>query len=389
MYKLIQSMRWYGPQDTVPLEHLAQAGCEGVVSALHSIPVGEIWWERTVRDYKAQIEAQGMRWIVVESLPVHEAIKYGGAERDQLIENYKASLINLAKNDVRVITYNFMPVLDWLRTDTEYPTVGGAQTLLFRRLDYLAFDLFFLERENAAQEYSAEELAAAKKHYEQLSEVDKNRIEKNILLALPGEKENFTHEKIRRLLNQYKSVDRQQLKRNLDYFLAAILPTAEEWGLQLAIHPDDPPYSILGLPRIMSTAQDVEEMVASNPSPAIGLCFCTGSFGARPDNNIAALLRKWSDRIFFLHLRNTARDGEGNFFEAPHLEGSTNMYQVMKIAVEIMQEQQRRIPMRPDHGFRMLDDLHKDAYSGYSAIGRLKALAELRGLEYAIQQANL
>jgi len=381
-------MRWYGPQDTVPLEHLAQAGCEGIVSALHQIPAGEIWTEQAVHDYKAQIEAAGMQWSVVESLPVHEAIKYGGAERDQLIENYKASLINLAKNEVRVITYNFMPVLDWLRTDTEYPTVGGARTLIFRRLDYLAFDLFFLEREGAAEEYTQAELAAAKKHYEQLSATDKKRIEGNILLALPGEKENFTYEKVKRLLNQYQEVDRQQLKANLDYFLAAILPTAEKWGLQMAIHPDDPPYSILGLPRIMSTAQDVADMIAVNPSAANGLCFCTGSFGARPDNDIPAMLKKWSDRVFFLHLRNTARDEAGNFFEAPHLEGSTNMYEVMKLATEIMQAQQRRIPMRPDHGFRMLDDLHKNAYSGYSAIGRLKALAELRGLEYAIQQAN-
>lgn len=382
-------MRWYGPHDTVPLEHLAQAGCEGIVSALHHIPVGEVWTEEAIRDYKSQIEAQGMRWVVVESLPVHEAIKYGGPERDQLIENYKASLINLAKNDVRVITYNFMPVLDWLRTDTEYPTVGGAKTLIFRKLDYLAFDLFFLERESAEQEYSEEERAAAQKHYEQLSEADKQRIEANILLALPGEKENFTYEKIKKLLNRYQDIDREQLKENLDYFLAAILPTAEKWGLQMAIHPDDPPFTILGLPRIMSNAQDVADMIAANPSPANGLCFCTGSFGARPDNDIPAMLKRWSDRVFFLHFRNTARDGEGNFFEAPHLEGSTNMYEVMKITTEMMRQQQRRIPMRPDHGFRMLDDLHKNAYSGYSAIGRLKALAELRGLEYAIQQANL
>jgi mannonate dehydratase len=281
-----------------------------------------------------------------------------------------------------------MPVLDWLRTDTEYPTIGGARTLIFRKLDYLVFDLFLLQRAGAAQAYTEEEITAAKQHYEQLSAADIKRIEKNILLALPGEKENFTYEKVKNLLNQYQDIDRVQLKHNLDYFLSAILPTAEAWGLQLAIHPDDPPFSILGLPRIMSTAQDVADMLAVNPSPANGLCFCTGSFGARADNDLPAMLRRWSDRVFFLHLRNTARDEAGNFFEAPHLAGSTNMYAIVRLATEIMQEQERRIPMRPDHGFRMLDDLHKEAYSGYSAIGRLKALAELRGLEYAIQQAN-
>lgn len=388
-YTLNQLMRWYGPDDIVPLEHIAQAGCEGVVSALHHIPVGEVWTAAEIKDYKSRILEKGLDWTVVESLPVHEAIKYGGENRDALIENYKQSLINLSKHGVKVVTYNFMPVLDWLRTDTSHPTTGGARTLYFHKLDYAVFDLFLLKRESAEAAYSAEELAKIRAHFEQLSEAEIARIEGNIMLALPGEKEDFTYEKIQSLLDQYSHIDTEQLKKNLNYFLAAVLPTAEEYGMQMAIHPDDPPFSILGLPRILSTSNDVRDMVAANPSPANGLCFCTGSYGARPDNNILAMMDEWSDRIFFLHLRNTARDAEGNFMEANHLEGDTNMYGVVKKALQIMQQQKRRIPMRPDHGFAMLDDLQKSGYPGYTAIGRMKSLAELRGVEYAILNAGI
>jgi mannonate dehydratase len=388
-YTLNQLMRWYGPDDIVPLEHIAQAGCEGVVSALHHIPVGEVWTAAEIKDYKSRILEKGLDWTVVESLPVHEAIKYGGENRDALIENYKQSLINLSKHGVKVVTYNFMPVLDWLRTDTSHPTTGGARTLYFHKLDYAVFDLFLLKRESAEAAYSAEELAKIRAHFEQLSEAEIARIEGNIMLALPGEKEDFTYEKIQSLLDQYSHIDTEQLKKNLNYFLGAVLPTAEEYGMQMAIHPDDPPFSILGLPRILSTSNDVRDMVAANPSPANGLCFCTGSYGARTDNNILAMMDEWSDRIFFLHLRNTARDAEGNFMEANHLEGDTNMYGVVKKALQIMQQQKRRIPMRPDHGFAMLDDLQKSGYPGYTAIGRMKSLAELRGVEYAILNAGI
>lgn len=388
-YRFNQLMRWYGPDDIVPLDYIAQAGCEGVVSALHHIPVGEVWSEDEINRYKSRIQFHGLDWTVVESLPVHEAIKYGGDNRDALIENYKQSLINLSKNDVKVVTYNFMPVLDWLRTDTSHLTTGGARTLYFHKLDYAVFDLFLLKRENAAAEYTEDELAKVKAHFEGLSEEDISRIERNIMLALPGEKEHFTYDRIKVLLDQYRDISPQQLKTNLNYFLSAILPTAEEWGMQMAIHPDDPPFSILGLPRIFSTANDVRDMVSANPSPANGLCFCTGSFGARPDNNIPEMMDEWSERIFFLHLRNTARDEAGNFMEANHLEGDTNMYSVVKKALEIMETQKRRIPMRPDHGFAMLDDLEKSGYPGYTAIGRLKSLAELRGVEYAILNAGL
>jgi mannonate dehydratase len=386
-FSLEQCMRWYGPSDPVSLVDIRQAGCTGVVSALHTVPVGEVWTSEAIQSYKAQITAHQLDWKVVESLPVHEAIKAQSDNFELYIENYKQSLQNLAENGIEVVTYNFMPVLDWLRTDTAHLLSDGAQTLSFNKMDYAIFDLYILERPNAAKGYSPQLVNAAKVELGNMPEAKLARLKESILMALPGSDEAFTFSRILNLLEIYQNIDSNQLKQNLIYFLKAITPIAEEAGIQLAIHPDDPPFSILGLPRIMSTEEDISDIIEAVPSPANGLCFCTGSLGARPDNDLPRMIQKWGNRIHFLHLRNTQRDEKGNFMEAPHLGGDTNMYDVMQEVVQLMQQEQRSIPMRPDHGYKMLDDLKKSTYPGYTAIGRLKGLAELRGLEYGIREA--
>lgn len=380
-------MRWYGPSDPVPLRHIAQAGCTGVVSALHAIPVGDIWTEEAITHYKARIEAEGLTWTVVESLPVHEDIKTGGGQCEQYIANYRQSLRNLARCGIKVVTYNFMPVLDWVRTDVTLKLPNQSEALLFNKADYAVVDLFMLRRPNAAADYSAAELAHYEAHYAGLEPQKKEQLFQNVLLGLPGSDIPFTPQQVLDLLKNYQHIDRQQLQRNLISFLTAVCPVAEEVGIQMAIHPDDPPFSVLGLPRIMSTEADVQSIMDAVPNPANGLCFCTGSFGARADNDLPTMAKKWGSRIHFLHLRNTKRDANGNFWEANHLEGDTDMYAVMKEVVQLMQREKRSIPMRPDHGHKMLDDLGKKTYPGYSAIGRLKGLAELRGLEYGLQRS--
>ncbi len=384
-FALEQLMRWYGPNDAVPLAHIAQAGCTGVVSALHAIPVGEIWTKEAIQTYKDNITAANLTWTVVESLPVHEDIKKGDGQRDLYIERYKECLHNLSACGIKVVTYNFMPILDWVRTDTAYRLPNGAEALMFNKADYAVFDLFLLKRPNAEADYTPEELAKYTAHFENMAAAEKQRIFKNVLLGLPGSEIPFTPAEILDLLNQYQHINREKLKSNLFYFLREVAPVAESVGIQLAIHPDDPPYSVLGLPRIMSTHQDILDMITAVPNKANGLCFCTGSYGARPDNDIVAMLKYWKSRVYFLHLRNTKRDDEGNFMEDNHLDGDTNMFAVMQEVVKLMQEEQRSIPMRPDHGHKMLDDLGKTTFSGYSAIGRLKGLAELRGLEHGIR----
>lgn len=380
-------MRWYGPNDPVPLEHIAQAGCTGVVSALHAIPVGDIWTEAAIRAYKANITAHGLSWTVVESLPVHEDIKTRSGKFQEYIDNYCQSLQNLAACGLKVVTYNFMPVLDWVRTNVTYELPNHSEALFFNKADYAVVELFMLKRPGAEKDYTVKELEKYRAHFEALDENYKKRLFQNVLLGLPGSDVAFTPEQVLEQLGHYKDIDRNQLQQNLIAFLQAITPTAEAVGIQLAIHPDDPPYSVLGLPRIMSTEADVESVMAAVPSPANGLCFCTGSFGARPDNDLPAMAKRWGSRIHFLHLRNTKRTPEGNFMEANHLEGDTDMYAIMREVVTLMQREQRSIPMRPDHGHKMLDDLKKTTYPGYSAIGRLKGLAELRGLEYGIQRS--
>lgn len=386
-FALEQLMRWFGPNDPVPLQHIAQAGCTGVVSALHAVPVGDIWTLEAIREYKKEINRHGLSWTVVESLPVHEDIKTNSGHCREYIDHYCRSMENLAACGIRVVTYNFMPVLDWVRTHLAYELPNRSEALFFKKADYAVVDLFLLKRPGAEKDYTPDDLERYQSHFDNLDETYKKQLFNNVLLGLPGSEIAFTPEQVLAQLQHYQDIDRTQLQENLISFLQAITPTAEAVGIQLAIHPDDPPYSVLGLPRIMSTEQDVARLMEAVPSSANGLCFCTGSFGARPDNDLPAMAQKWASRIHFLHLRNTKRTEEGNFMEANHLEGDTDMYAIMREVVQLMQREQRSIPMRPDHGHKMLDDLGKTTYPGYSAIGRLKGLAELRGLEYGVRRS--
>ncbi|UTA70066.1 mannonate dehydratase [Emticicia sp. 21SJ11W-3] len=396
---MIHTMRWFGPNDPVSLMDIRQAGCAGIVTALHQIPVGEIWTVEAIEERKMIVEADNnkftpLKWLVVESLPVHEDIKKGLPEREKWIENYKTSLRNLALCGIKTVCYNFMPVLDWSRTNLNYEMPDGGKALRFVWEDFAIFDLYILKRPGAEKDYTYEVKTGALNKMQAMSASEIHTLTNTVLLGLPGSEEAFDLATFQGLLDAYKQIGDTELREHLYYFIQQVAPVAQEVGINLCVHPDDPPKPLLGLPRVVSTENDLKQLMAACNIRNNGITFCTGSLGVRPDNDLPGMIERLGDRIHFLHLRTTRREANPlDFHEAAHLNGDVDMYAVVKaVAKEALKRKANglddyEIPMRPDHGHQILDDLNKKTYPGYSAIGRLKGLAELRGLEMAIDRS--
>lgn len=389
-YKMEQTMRWYGPKDPVSLSDIRQAGATGIVSALHHVSNGEVWSREEIKKRKDLIESAGLTWSVVESVPVHENIKTRTGNYQEYIAHYKQTIINLAEEGIHIICYNFMPILDWTRTELAWTLPNGAKALRFEKKEVVAFDLFILKRPDAEKEYTEEEIIKAREFYENAKPEAIKRVQDNILKGLPGSEEGYTLEEFQAALDTYKGIGHKELAHHLSRFLDEILPIAGQHGVKMAIHPDDPPFDIFGLPRVVSTAADMRRMLSSNASPNNGFTFCTGSYGVRSDNNLPTIVREFGEHIHFIHLRATSRDAEGNFYEDNHLEGDVPMEAVIHEILKVQQKRGISIPMRPDHGHQMLDDIQKPIINpGYTAIGRLKGLAEIRGVEAGLIYAGV
>ena len=389
-----QTWRWFGPDDPITLSDIRATGATGVVTALHEVPNGEPWTVQAIAERKSLIEASGLTWSVVESVPVHEDIKRGGPLRDQWIAAYQESLRNLGANGIDLVCYNFMPILDWTRTDLRYELPDGGWALRFDQDAFAAFDLFILAREGASDEYHDANISRARTYHDNLSQEGRELLTANIIAGLPGSEEGYTLDSFRQMLATYVDIDAEALRENLGYFLRAVVPVAQQAGVRLAIHPDDPPRPLLGLPRVVSTRQDLQWLLDSAPGEANGLTFCTGSLGVRADNELAAMATHFAPRIYFAHLRSTQREENPlSFHEADHTGGDVDMVAVIAALVGEERRRQReggpRIPMRPDHGHEILDDQHRRSNPGYSLIGRLKGLAELRGIELAVRRMLL